>query len=123
MASRVADRSSTKPQVTGRFDAKIHGAGERIRTADRPLTRSMPPELSVRYPHGCHTKVPSLHPNPGDFQAIRSTTRPTGGGLSARIRTAATGWAGFHLSHPTTSSIPEPGVPAGGEQDRAVSFW
>jgi hypothetical protein len=65
------------------------------------LYKKRPPEPWARYPHRCHTRVPPLHPKPGDFQAIRSHDPFHGGGLSAPIRTAAnTGRAPGALTPP-----------------------
>jgi hypothetical protein len=41
------------------------GAGERIRTADPPLTRSLLPCLWVRCLHRCHTQSTAAAPKPG----------------------------------------------------------
>ena len=58
--------------MSGRIDQPLRCSSSSLRPVDY---EKHAPEPCVRYLHGCRTKVPSLHRKPGDFQAIRSTTR------------------------------------------------
>lgn len=93
--------------------AGVHGLVSRITTLPRRWTTFRPPPSRRIKSSGEVT----VHCDPGP-------ARPANGFRSASIDTGnpplqMAGWAGFHLSHPTTStrrqtSILEPEVPAGG---------
>lgn len=75
---RGAVRSLTRERLaSGCIQLGAPSASARRRASRPPFYKKHAPGPSVRYLHGCRTKVPSLHSEPRGFQATRSTTRST----------------------------------------------